>query len=204
MGPWQGCGELETAALWGLKLGHHEPDIELWAGWMEPQGWGRGKQGQQCPLGQDTQQQHSWLWMNFLACFSSNLGKENMGWHTLQKGHCLPQCQAASQERFSSAALPASPHHLCPARHPEQPWDPAGAGTGESTPGQPALPSCMVLVSAEQGWGAHICSLLWAHIAVPGRGWPCSMSAPCASQHEGTLECRVQSVENNTSSGGSS
>lgn len=118
-------------------------------GWMgQPRGGVRGKQGQPCPLGQDTQQQQNWLWMNFLACFSSNLGKENMGWHTPKKGHRLPLCQAGSRERFSSPALPACPD-TCAVPSPASRLSRLGRcrtrGAAPSpTVGQPELPSCMV------------------------------------------------------------
>lgn len=148
-----------------------------------------------------------------------------MGWHTPQKGHRLPLCQAGSRERFSSTAFPL---HLRPAWRAGRPWDrPGPGGPGEppraprwagpalpspSAPlllrsSPPELPSCAPLLPHGAGRcrAAPRCKYLSVAEEHPAACsepiWLCSMSAPCASQH---MECSVQSVENNTSSGGCS
>lgn len=86
------------------------------------------------PQGADTQQQHSWLWLNFLACFNSNLGKKNTGWHTPQKGHHLLLHQADSPGQAARLSLPSTPLPPALRGHPWRLSDrPTGAWPGRAT-----------------------------------------------------------------------
>lgn len=154
----------------------------------------------QCPQGWDTQQQPRWLWLNFLACFSSNSGKKNMGWHVPRRGHCLLLHQADSPGNALQLSLASFP--LPPVLSHRSRWPRDRPAKTQQVHGQAELPS-----SYPGGWSAppvrralaaadhgHDADTRWwprsaqrPSAAVPGGGrlcWQCAMPAPCNSHRK--------------------